>query len=157
MIASVRSAQFLTIMVDETTEVSNNEQVVICLRWVDNELAAHEEFVGLYETNSTHAQVLHYVIHDVLLRMNLCLTRLRRQCYDGATSMSGTHGGVAKLILDEEPRALYTHHYGRALNLACSDAVKGCKVMRDALDTSYKIVKLIKKSPRSDAMLQNLR
>ena len=155
--ASVRSAQFFTVMVDETTDVANNEQVVICFRWVDSELKAHEEFAGLYETNSTHAHVLHSVIHDVLLRMNLSITRLRGQCYDGATTMSGARGGVAKLILDEEPRALYTHCYGHALNLACSDAVKGCKVMRDVLDTSYEIVKLVKKSPRRDAMLQNLR
>ena len=157
VIASVQAAQFFTIMVDETTDVSNNEQVVICFQWVDGELEAHEEFVGLYETNSTHAQVLHSLIHDVLLRTNLSITRLRGQCYDGASSMLGARGGVAKLILDEEPRALHTHCYGHALNLACSDAVKGCKVMRDVLDTSYAIVKLIKKSPRRDAMLKNLR
>ena len=27
-----------------------------------------------------------------------------------------------------EPRALYTHCYGHALNLAMCDSVKGCKV-----------------------------
>lgn len=29
--------------------------------------------------------------------------------------------------------------------------------MRDALDTSYELIKLVKKSPRRDAMLQNLK
>ena len=28
----------------------------------------------------------------------------------------------------------------RALNLACNDAVKKCKVMRDAMDTAYEAV-----------------
>ena len=32
---SIHSAPFLTIMIDETTHVSNKEQVVICFRWVD--------------------------------------------------------------------------------------------------------------------------
>ena len=102
-------------------------------------------------------QVLHSVRHDVQLRIDLSITRLRGQCYDGATSMSEARGGVAKLILNEEPRALYTYCFGHALNLACSDAVKGCKVMRDMSDTLYEIVKLIKKSSQRDAMLQNLR
>ena len=40
---------------------------------------------------------------------------------------------MAKKILDEEPRAIYTHCYGHALSLACSDAIKGSQVeSRDA-------------------------
>ena len=45
--AELQSVPFLTVMVDETTAVSNKEQVVICFRWVDKKLEAHEEFVGL--------------------------------------------------------------------------------------------------------------
>ena len=120
-------------MVDETTDVLNKEQVVICFRWVDSKLEAHEVFIGLYEVDSTEAAVLLTVIHDVLLRMNISINKLRGQCYDGASSMSGARQGVATLILQEEPRALYTHCYGHALNLACSDAVSGCKTMNEEL------------------------
>ncbi len=48
--------------------------------------------------------------------------------------MSGARSGVAKRICDEEPRALYTHCYGHALNLAVADAVRACKFMRSAMD-----------------------
>ena len=150
----IQTAPFMSIMVDETTDVSNKEQVVICFRWVDKKLEAHEEYVGLYQVESTKASELHYIIHDVLRRLNIAISKLRGQCYDGASSMSGTKSGVATRILEEEPRA---HCYGHALNLACSDAIKGCKLMRNALDTSYKIVKLVKKSPRRDAMLHKLK
>ena len=34
--ANLHSTTFYTIMVDETTDVSNDEQVVLCLRWVDD-------------------------------------------------------------------------------------------------------------------------
>ena len=44
VVESVRSLPFLTIMVDETTDASNKEQVVICFRWVDDKLEGHEEF-----------------------------------------------------------------------------------------------------------------
>ena len=34
--------------------------------------------------------------------------------------MKGPRSGVAKQLLDEEPRAIYTHCYGHSLNLAIS-------------------------------------
>ena len=43
-------------MVDETTDTSNTEQMVVCLRFVDNNLKVHEEVVGLYSLESNSAQ-----------------------------------------------------------------------------------------------------
>ena len=71
--------------------------------------------------------------------------------------MSGPCGGVATKILQKEKRATYTHWYGHALNLACSDTIKKSKVMRNTLNTSYEIVKLIKKSPHCDGIFQRLK
>ena len=42
--ALVHSAPFLVITVDETTDASNKEQVVFCIRWVDGSLEAHGFF-----------------------------------------------------------------------------------------------------------------
>ena len=71
--------------------------------------------------------------------MNLSLKNCRGQCYDGASNISGAKNGVAKQIRDREPRAVYTHWYGHALNLAVGDTVKQSKIMRDALDTTYEM------------------
>ena len=80
-------------------------------------LEAHEEFIGLYQVDSTDASSLFAVIHDVPLRLNIS-TKIRGQCYDGASSIAGTRSGVATRIM-KEPKALYTYCYGRALSLAC--------------------------------------
>ena len=69
-------------------------------------------------TGCTQASALIEVIHDTLAKMNISINKLRGQCYDGASSVSGPRSGVATQILQEEPRALYTHCYGHALNLA---------------------------------------
>ncbi len=37
--SSIHSASFVTLMVDETTDASNREQVVLYIRWVDANLA----------------------------------------------------------------------------------------------------------------------
>ena len=74
------------------------------------------------------------IIKDILLCMNLSLSNCCGQCYDGASTMQAARNGVAKLINDEQPKAIYTHCYGHALNLAAGDAMKSCKIMKDALD-----------------------
>ena len=153
----IRNATFYSVMIDETTDVSNVEQVVVCFRWVSENFDVHEDFVGLYEVESTGAERLYQVITDVMLRLNLTASKVRGQCYDGASAMSGKKSGVAARMQVVEPRAVYTHCYGHALNLACGDAIKSCKLMKDSLDTTYEITKLVKKSPRRDAIFKRLK
>ena len=81
-------------MADEATDASNKEQFLICLRWVDDEFEVHEEFIGLYEIDNLTANTLAAAIKDTLLRMNLHLSRCRRQCYDGVSNMSGARHGT---------------------------------------------------------------
>ena len=144
----LQGSPFLTVMADETTDSSNGEQVTLILRQVTKELEVHEEFLGLYHVASIDAAMLTTAIKDVLIRMNLPFEKLHGQCYDGASAMSSSKHGVAKRISDLEPRAVYTHCYGHALNLATADILKQSKLMKDALDTTREITKLIKYSPR---------
>ena len=147
---------FVTIMMDETTDASNTEQVVICLCWVDGNLEAHEEFTWFYKVACTESSDPSMVVQDVLARMNVAFNHLRGQCYAGTSLMSVSRSGVVKCVQKEEPRVVYMHCYGYALNVACSDSVKGCQLMKDALDIVYEITKLIKKSPRHDSTFQAL-
>ena len=73
------SGQWYTIMVDETTNMSNTEQLVFCIRYVDSNLEVHEEFIGLYSLESTSAESLFSTIKDILLRMNLRIENCRGQ------------------------------------------------------------------------------
>ena len=109
--------------------------MLFCMRHVDDDFEVHEDFFGLHEIESTKSDVLVQVTEDVMSRLNLPFSKVRGQCYDGASALSGAKNGVAKQIRDKEERALYTHCYGHALNLACSDAFKNNRIMKDALDT----------------------
>ena len=48
--------QYYTIMADETTDVSITEKLVLCLRFVNNQLVSHEEFIGLHSMDDTTAE-----------------------------------------------------------------------------------------------------
>ena len=124
---------------------------------MDENFEVQEEFVGLFEVASTGAEIIYAAITDVFLRLNLAISKVRGQCYDGAATMSGSKSGVVTRMCAAEPRAVFTHCYGHSLNLACGDAIKHCKLMRDALDTSYKIIKLIKKSSAREAIFKKLK
>ena len=157
IVADLQKAPFLAIMADETTDTSNREQVTLFLRWVTDTLDVNEEFLGLYHVDSIEAARIAMVITDVFQRYGLSLGRLRGQCYDGASAMSGSRSGVAKRILDLEPKAFFVHCYGHALNLSACDTLKQCKVLCDALETTHEITKLIKYSPRREAIFQKVK
>ena len=146
--SSIHCSDHFSVFADETADVSNKEQLVICVRWVDDNLEVHEEFIGLRELEDCSSASLADEIKGVLRKLNLSLTKLRGQCHDGCNTMSGTNSGVAAQLKKEEPRALYTHCYGHATNLACSDSIKKIKTIKDAYDTVTEITKLVKNSPK---------
>ena len=152
-----QTAVFFTTMIDETTNCGNQEQVVLVFRWVDEDLTPHKDFIELYLTASITAAALLAIIKDTILRLNLKLQHCCVQCYDAASVMSGTRSGLAKSVTDNEPRAINTHYYRHALNTSGGDTVRQCQVMKSALDVVMEISKLIKKSPKRDAVFQRLK
>ena len=70
--------------------------------------------------------------------------------------MSSHRSGVGKKVQDDEARAAFTHSYSHSLNLAACDAVKGSKIVKAALETTHEITKLIKLSPRREAIFREM-
>ena len=150
----IQNGVWYSIMADEVTDSSNKEQLIICLRWVDNHLNPHEEFIGSNCVDRIDAATLVHVIKETLIRLNLKLEDCRGQCYDGAANMCGIRSGVAS---SEESRALFTHCYGHSLDLAACDTIKNSKVVKNALDVTYEICKLLKYSPCRDSMFDKIK
>ena len=71
--------------------------------------------------------------------------------------MNGEKTGVTKQIKSEEPKALLTYYFIDSFNLAVRDAIKASKVMKNYLETMLEITKLIKKSPKRDGKLKDIK
>ena len=95
-------------MADETADVSNKEQLMFCLRWVDDDLIVHEDFIGMHPMKGTGADQILFLIKNILLRRNLRLQDTHGQCYDGAAAMAGAKTGVATQIKVINVKCLYT-------------------------------------------------
>ena len=113
--------------------------------------------IGFYQVEDIKSETLFKNIKDALNRMDIPLTDCRGQCYDGASNMVGAKTGVATRIKEIEPRALLTHCYGHALQLAVSDTIRAIKLMRDILDAAFEMHKLIKYSPKRERAFNRLR
>ena len=97
LVSKIRGG-FFSIICDEYTDISNKEQLTICIQWVDKELEAHENFLGFYDVPDIGAETIVSAIKDVLLKLQLSLVNCRGQYYDGASNMMGHKTGVAKRI-----------------------------------------------------------
>ena len=160
IVEAIKNADFHSIMLDESSDISNKEQAVFCCRWVDDDLVAHEEFLGLHELEKADATAITNIIKDILIRLGFDTEKLRGQCYDGCSTMMGKKKGVSTQIKkDVQPLALCIHCYAHSLNLACSDWLKNSKVsnvVSKSLSTSFEITKLVKFSPKRDSHLRKI-
>ena len=71
--------------------------------------------------------------------------------------MSGSKSGVATQIAKEEQRALHLHCFGHILNLGVAESVKKSKVCCDALEPAMEVTKLVKFSPKKNALFDQMR
>jgi hypothetical protein len=122
-----------SLIMDGTQYVSGTEQISICLRYVDQELEPREEFVGLYEASSTTGEHLWRIASDVLLRLNLPLSGLRGQTYDGAANLSGNLSRMRALVRSEQPLASFVHCGPQCVNLVIQATCSSTPVVSDAL------------------------
>jgi hypothetical protein len=156
MSETVKSAQYYSIIVDETCDFSVHEQVSICVRYVDTKLTVHERFFGFYETSCTTAEKLFEIIKDALMRFGFRLTDCRGQCYDGAANMSGALTGVQSQFKAEESRAVYVHCLAHSLNLVVQDTMRQINDVRDFLNVARELITFVRGSPKRLALFESL-
>ena len=113
-------------MTNTQISITRNKQLTVCIRWVDEQLEAHEDFFGFYNIPDIGAETIVLVVKDVLLKLQLHLN-CRGQCNDGASNMLGHRTGVVKRIQELQPKAYPTHCHGHSLSV--KDTTKNCKLL----------------------------
>lgn len=126
IVERIKSSNFYSILCDETTDISTEEQMTVCIRYVDlTNFVIQEDFLGFVKITSTTGASIKNAIKQKLEELGLSLDNLRGQGYDGGSNMAGKNNGVQALILNEQPLAYYTHCFSHSLNLCIT---KACEV-----------------------------
>jgi len=136
----------------EKLDISNKEQVVICIRWVDAEFTIHKDPIELVHLPKTDLETIASALKDCLIRFSLRLSQCRGQAYDGASSMSGHLNGVAARIEKEVPLAIFVHCFAHCTNLCLQSVGWQCGPIWDTLDLVMEMSQLILKSPKSTTL-----
>lgn len=128
----VKKSQLFAVIIDTTTDISNQEQFSLVLRYVNDD-GIIEERLGALETatDGTGMGLFHAFKnitekYDINWREDLCA-----QSYDGAASMQGEYSGLRTLIQKENPRALYIWCFAHQLNLVIVDTCDCCEDTRN--------------------------
>jgi len=126
IVESIKSSKFYSILCDETTEISTEEQMTVCIRYVDlTNCVIQEDFLGFVKMTSTTGASIKNATKQKLEELGLSLDNLRGQGYDGGSNMAGKINGVQALLLNKQPLAFYSHCFSHSLNLCIT---KACEV-----------------------------
>ncbi|KAK9749637.1 hypothetical protein RND81_02G140000 [Saponaria officinalis] len=108
---------FFAILADESADISDKEQMALCLRYVDKMGKVKERLLGIVRVGDTTSLTLKAAIEKLLIENSLTLSSVRGQGYDGASNMRGSINGLKTLILNESPSAYYVHCFAHQLQL----------------------------------------
>ena len=117
----IEGADYIAIIADETTDVSNKFQLVIVLRYIIGGKPV-ERFWKFVNPDGHDANA---ISHCIMKELELVIgneNKLIAQSFDGASVMSGRLNGVQKQIKDKYPYANYIHCYAHQMNLIMSKA-----------------------------------
>ncbi|RID49995.1 LOW QUALITY PROTEIN: hypothetical protein BRARA_H00754 [Brassica rapa] len=105
------------LMVEESADVSNKEQMAIVFRFVDKSGLVKERFVGVTHVKETSSLSLKSAVDDLFAKHGLNLKQLRGQGYDGASNMKRQFNGLRALVARENSSAYYVHCFAHQLQL----------------------------------------
>jgi hypothetical protein len=109
--------EYFAILVDESSDVYQQEELALCLRYVDKTGKVVERFLGIVHVEDTTSLTLKKAIEKLLMDHSLSFSMVRGHGYDGASNMKGKANGLKKLIMDESPSAYYVHCFAHQLQL----------------------------------------
>ena len=120
----IQNCTFLSIQLDETTDVSTKEQLSAIIR-LDKKGEIVERFLKFSDVSTDRtAPAITLIVNKILSKYGESLKeKLIMQTYDGATVMSGHIAGVQALVRQEYPFAFFFHCAAHRLNLVlCQSA-----------------------------------
>ena len=156
LLKEIRSSSLFSIICDETMDICRIEQFSLCVRYVTPDLSVKERFFGFWQAKSTDGASLLELLVSILQNLELNVTNVRAQCYDGAASMRGKYSGLASRVKELEPRAIYIHCHAHLLNLTLQSALSSIRDIRNVLGTVTSLYSYLEASAKRHERFQEI-
>ncbi|XP_020396600.1 zinc finger MYM-type protein 1-like [Zea mays] len=122
------------LLVDESADVSDKEQMAVVLRYVDKHGVLKERLIGVVHVTETTASCLKSNIDALFSKYKLSWKQVRGQGYDGASNMRGEFNGLRALIMRENGSSYYVHCFAHQLQLVIVAVAKKNDDISDFFD-----------------------
>ncbi|KAF4694291.1 hypothetical protein FOZ60_008444 [Perkinsus olseni] len=124
LLERARQARWFSLICDEATDSATRQQIAVCIRFVSpSDLEVRECFISLISTTSSKASALTNHLLEFLEKSHLDVSNTRGLGFDGCSTMSGKHAGVAVRLQQHAEKARYIHCMGHRLNLTLQDGI----------------------------------
>ena len=126
-----------TLLVDGTKDDVGVENVSIVVRYYNEETRnVLQRLLVMTTSLAADAKTLTEVVCSKLEAAGLKTTKILSQVYDGASVMSGKHGGVQRLLQEKEKRNMpYIHCFNHQLHLVIIHSLSADEEILDFFDT----------------------
>ena len=108
LLKSLKSSPYFTVMADECQDISSQEELSICFRWLIDG-CPEEHYLTTLHVKSTDAETITAAITAHISEKNLDYQMLVGQGYDGASTFSRSKSGVQRRIRIHAAHDLYVH------------------------------------------------
>ena len=138
IVAEIREARFFSLLADETTDFSHQEQLSVCLQYVLPDCTIRERFLCFALAPDVTGLGLATQLLEILTKCGIDAGAMVGQGYDGAGAMRGEFNGVQKHVMDKCPFATYVHCASHSLNLCLVKAAE-VQMIRAAVTVMHEI------------------
>eukprot|EP00112_Aurelia_sp_Birch-Aquarium-sp1_P013364 Seg2834.3 transcript_id=Seg2834.3/GoldUCD/mRNA.D3Y31 product="52 kDa repressor of the inhibitor of the protein kinase" protein_id=Seg2834.3/GoldUCD/D3Y31 len=154
LVAEIKKAKVFSVLPDEAKDVSNHEQMVLVVRFVDEEHRIREEFLKFIHCDAgTSGEALANEILSHVRDLGLDMDNCRGQGYDGSGNIAGKNKGTARRIRNVYPKAVYVHCASHRLNLAVAGACD-LQIVRNMMSSVRVVSDFFNNSPKRQSLLE---
>ena len=120
----VQASPFFSLLIDESTDVSNHENLVVYVKLL-NDCKPELHFLENINVRDGKAETITSAINMLMQKRNLQKNKMTGFGSDGASVMTSKNNGVAKRMKDDSPYLISIHCMAHRLALCTSQAANG--------------------------------
>ena len=155
LMESLKDSPFFSILADECEDVTTQEELSICCRWIVNG-QPEEHFLTILHVLACNAATIAEALESFVASKHLDYCKLVGQGYDGAAVFSGSRSGVHIRMRTHCAHALYIHCACHRLQLASVQAAESVPEIKKIFGMMGNIWKLFYYSPKKTQALREV-
>ncbi|CAK1592459.1 unnamed protein product [Parnassius mnemosyne] len=143
VVEAVKESTFYAIQLDESTDIAQCCQLLVFVRYMQNETIKEELLFSTELTTTTKAIDIMTAVSDFFAKHEMSWQKLMGVCTDGAPTMLGSRSGFVQLVREKNPNVIAIHCFIHRQALAAKTLSNEFNAI---LTLCIKIINYVKKS-----------